>query len=209
MNKHDNSTPTLSVPSKEAARDRLRNSLLDLDEDIFKLRSYDKIEEINTSCDDQEARVSLFVDSAIEHLLKIKSELIQKISTHREALLSQIGERNSWREDLTRLTTDLDLFRQKCHDALEKSDQEIDSFCIERRNEMEEYKSRLQCIKKLQRRETFENGIVKFNENPLFLIDYELIGTIELSAPAIEPEGPKEVEAGKIFNSITLLAKFL
>ena len=174
--------------SFEAARSRLRNTLLDLEEDIFKLKTYDKIAEINTSCDDLEAQVTLYIESAIEHLQTIKYGLIQKINTQRVALLDRIekkkgSESSSWRQDLAHLAADLEIFRKKCHDAMEKSEQEIESFCDQTRAEFDDYRSKVQNIKQLQRRETFENGIIRFKKNSLFLIDDELIGTIETDVP--------------------------
>ena len=170
---------------------KLSSLIGDINERIYKLRLFDSAAEIHNYCDDLEAEVSLWIESALDHLNKFQEDFKREINEYRTELLKATTSHDDFqvRVDLDSISTDVQQLSNELGAFVVSSlpsNATEDQFNAVIGSKLGECEKRAKQIEKRLRKKTFGNKFMRFRENSLFAVLRDHVGTIEYCSD----EGP-------------------
>ena len=95
---------------------RLKSLIDDLEQRLYDLKHFYVASEINSHCDDLIGEVELTIESAIDHLSKVRTRMTTEINDYRTKLLDRAGEQDSdFQESFTKLSKEASEFKSTTH----------------------------------------------------------------------------------------------
>ena len=156
----------------------------DLQERVHKLKSFDRTDIINAYCDDLECQVILTIESVVKSLDSIQEVWIKEINRYRTALLKPTEIDLEARQLLPKFK-EFDLTKNDGH--LKEIAAKVEEFkakltatdrTISGQSEADDLKRRIKRIEKELRLQAFKGQFLRFDDNPMFELDKDLIGKL-------------------------------
>ena len=92
----------------------LKSLIEDLEQRVYDLSNFDAASEINYHCDDLIGQVTLTIESAMEHLNKVQTRMVNEVNAYRTRRLNaqKLGpELSPGQEKLEKLSTEIEAFK--------------------------------------------------------------------------------------------------
>ena len=151
---------------------RLKSLTDDFEQRLYDLKHFDAASEINSHCDDLIGEVELTIESAMDHLNKVRTRMATEINDYRANLLDTAGEQQSdVQESFTKLSREAADFRSATSDSAScnVSDEALDK--------MDGFIERASDLRRKMRAQAFKGRFMRFLQNDF--LEGDVIGSIK------------------------------
>ena len=182
-------TPIMSTESLDHAS-HIKSLINDLDDRISDLKHFDANSEINFHCDDLIGQVMLTIESAMEHLNKVQTRMVNEVNKYRTDLLNasdlaKSGAKQSpVQERFQTLSAEMSEFKTK---ALASVD---GNFTKEATQTAENMRERTNDLRRQMRVEAFGGLFLRLVESDF--IESDIIGSLKKTQKDVQDDFGKQ-----------------